>query len=161
MDTSIKQNQAEQGFQNWLDKHGIAYWSIKQSINSFSPALKENFTKRPDFLILIPNIGLIIIEVKYKKQATKHNKFFLNAAETDKYVNLQRRFNLQTWYVISNEDYHFNTWFWIPATKALESGFHFISKVTGTNCLSVPVENFIQVSSDDSLERVFSKILKF
>ena len=36
-----------------------------------------------------------------------------------------------------------------------------ISKKTGTKCLSVPVENFIQVSTDDSLERVFSKILKF
>ena len=57
--------------------------------------------------------------------------------------------------------YHYNTWFWIPATKALESGFHFISKKKKERCLSVPVQDFIQVSNDDSLERVFSKILKF
>jgi hypothetical protein len=101
------------------------------------------------------------VDVKDKKQAKKHNKFFINSEETDKYVNLQRKFNLQTWYVISNEDYHFKTWFWIPATKALESGFHFISKETNKKCLSVPIEAFIQVSDDDSLERVFSKILKF
>lgn len=155
------QNKAEQEFQKWLIRHIIAYFSINQSIATFSPALKKYFTKRPDFQILIPNIGYILVDVKDKKQATKHNKFFLNAEETDKYVNLQRKFNLQTWYVISNSDYNYNTWFWIPASKALESGFHFISKETGTKCLSVPIEDFIQVSSDDSLERVFSKILKF
>ena len=155
------QNRAEQEFKNWLDKHNTAYWYIAQDLNNFSPALKKYFTKRPDFAILLPNIGLLFVDIKDKKQAKKHNKFFLNAEETDKYVNLQRNFNLQTWYVISNEDLHFNTWFWIPATKALESGFHFISKETNKKCLSVPVEDFIQVSNDDSLERVFSKILKF
>lgn len=161
MNTNEKQIQTEQAFKKWLDKHDIPYWYIKQDISTFSKALKEYFTKRPDFIILIPNTGLIIVDIKYKKQAEKHNKFFLNAAETDKYVNLHRKFNLPAWYVISNENYHFNTWFWIPATKALESGFHFISKQTGTKCLSVPTEAFIQVSDDDSLERVFSKFLKF
>lgn len=155
------QNRAEQEFKNWLDKHNIPYWYISQDIDNFSQALKKFFTKRPDFVILLPNIGLLFVDVKNKEQAVKHNKFFLNAEETDKYVSLQRNFNLQTWYVISNEQYHFNTWFWIPATKALESGFHFISKQTNKKCLSVPVKDFIQVSTDDSLERVFSKILKF
>lgn len=156
-----KQQKSEQEFRNWLDKHNIPYWYIDQDFNNFSQSLKTFFTKRPDFLILIPNIGFILIDVKYKEQAEKHDKFFLDAIETDKYVNLQRKFNLQTWYVISNEKYHFKTWFWIPAIKALESGFHFISKQTQNKCLSVPISNFIQVSSEDSLERVFSKILSF
>ena len=92
----LKGNQTEQEFQNWLNKHSIAFLPIKQTINSFSPALKKHFIKRPDFQILIPNIGFIMVDVKYKKQAKKHNKFFLNAEETDKYVSLQRKFNIQT-----------------------------------------------------------------
>lgn len=154
-------NKAEQEYKKWLDKQNIAYLYIDQGISSFSPALKKFFTKRPDFLLLIPNMGFIFVDVKHKEQAKKHNKFFINAEETDKYVNMQRKFNIPVWYVISNDSYHYNTWFWIPATKALESGFHFISKETNKKCLSVPVEAFIQVSSDDTLQRVFSKILEF
>ena len=96
-------NKAELEFKKWLDKHNIPYWYIEQDIENFSPALRDYFTKRPDFLILIPNIGFILVDIKEKEQAEIHEKFFLNAIETDKYVNLQRRFNLQTWYVISNE----------------------------------------------------------
>lgn len=75
------------------------------------------------------------------------------------YTNLQRNFNLQVWYAISNEKFHFKTWFWIPITKVLRAGFVFPVKNTGDLCYSVPLDEFIQVSDDDSLERVFTKLL--
>lgn len=151
---------AEEEFKKWLDKHKIAYLYIDQEINTFSEGLKKQFVKRPDFFILIPNFGFILVDVKEKESAEKYDKFFINASEVEKYMNLQRTFNLQSWYVISSEKYHFKTWFWIPISKVMKAGFIFNTKYGDRECYSVPISEFIQVSSDDSLERVFAKFLK-
>lgn len=142
-----------------MDKNKIAHWYIQQDIKTFSVELKKRFTKRPDFFVLIPNFGFILVDVKDKQPAEKYETFFINADEVEKYMNLQRMFNLQCWYVISNEKYHYKTWFWIPITKVVKSGFEFKSKEKGYGCYSVPISEFIQVSDDDSLERVFTKVL--
>tara|TARA_Y100000296_G_scaffold79696_1_gene104059 strand:+ start:886 stop:1371 length:486 start_codon:yes stop_codon:yes gene_type:complete len=152
-------NLAEQKYKQWLDKHNIPYWYIQQDLDTFSSVLKKYMTKRPDFLVLIPNFGFIIVDVKDKEPAVKYEKFFINAEEVEKYVNLQRIFNLQSWYVISSEKYHFRTWFWIPIVNILKGGFIFEPKDNKDKCYSIPISEFIQVSEDDSLERVFSKLL--
>jgi len=156
-------NLAELNFKKWLDKHKIAYWYIQQDIKTFSPQLKNQFTKRPDFFVLLPNFGFILVDIKDKKSARKYQKFFINAQEVEKYINLQRIFNLQSWYVISNEKYHYKTWFWIPITNVVKTGLLFQpkGKPSSSNCYSVPLNQFVQVSDDDSLERVFAKFLKF
>ena len=160
MEVEKKGKKAEEEFKKWLDRHKIPYWYIQQDIDSFSEGLRKQFVKRPDFFILIPNFGFILIDVKEKESAEKYEKFFIDAKEVEKYMNLQRIFNLQSWYVISNERYHFKTWFWIPISKVIKSGFMFIPKSRNKECYSVPISEFIQVSSDDSLERVFAKFLK-
>ena len=150
---------AEKYFKNWLDKHDIPYWYIRQDFDTFSPSLRKYFMKRPDFLILVPNIGFILVDTKGKEMASEYEKFFIDAEEVEKYTNLQRNFNLQVWYVISNEKFHYKTWFWTPIIKVLKSGFIFTPKNTTNKCYSVPLDEFIQVSDDDSLERVFTKLL--
>ena len=85
-----KQTASEKAFQNWLDKNEIPYWYIKQDMETFSPALRKYSVKRPDFLILIPNMGFFLADVKYEKLAEKYPKFFINAEEAEKYANLQK-----------------------------------------------------------------------
>jgi hypothetical protein len=153
-------NIAEQEFKKWLDKHRIPYWYIQQDIDTFSHKLKDQFTKRPDFFVLTPNFGFILVDVKDKKSARKYEKFFISAEEVEKYMNLQRIFNLPLWYVISNDKYHYKTWFWIPITKVAKIGLIFKPKGRNKDCYSVPISEFIKVSDDDSLERFFVKILK-
>lgn len=153
-------NVAELEFKKWLDKNGIPYWYIQQDIETFSKELKKQFTKRPDFFLLIPNFGFIFIDVKGKKSAEKYHKFFISADEVEKYINLQRIFNVRVWFAISNERYHYKTWFWIPITKILKAGFIFKTKKDKEECYSLPMSEFIQVSEDDSLERLFTKFLK-
>lgn len=159
---NIKENVAEQEFKKWLDKHRISYWYIQQDLDTFSIELKKQFLKRPDFFILIPNFGFIVIDVKDKSSADKYEKFFINAEEIEKYMNLQRVCNLQSWYVISNEKYHYKTWFWIPITKVVKTGLLFRPKdKKNKDCYSVPISEFIQASEDDSLERIFTKLLRY
>lgn len=158
----IKENNiAEQEFKKWMDKHNIPYWYIQQDMNTFSPELKRQFTKRPDFFVLIPNFGFFLVDIKDVKSAILYEQFFFSAEEVEKYMNLQRISNLQSWFVISNNEYRYKTWFWIPITKVVRKGLPFKSRDKNNDCYSVPISEFIQVSDDDSLERVFAKFLKF
>ena len=61
-------NEAESKFKEWLEKHNIPYIYLQQDTQTISSAFKNKFSgKRPDFLILIPHIGFIFVDVKYRK----------------------------------------------------------------------------------------------
>lgn len=76
-------------------------------------------------------------------------------------MDLQRIFNLQSWHVISSDKYHYKTWCWIPISKVVKTNFTFKPKGENKECCSVSILEFIEVSDDDSLERAFTKFLKF
>ncbi|MCK5342473.1 MAG: hypothetical protein KAR20_03665 [Candidatus Heimdallarchaeota archaeon] len=154
-----KGDEAELRFKEWLDKHKIPYLYIQQDIETFSLAFKSHFKgKRPDFMILIPNLGFIFVDVKYKNINKEYKTYPLDADETKKFSNLQRKFNMHIWYALSNESSDYKTWFWIPVSRVLEEGVpkHTSSK-SKTAFYAVPPENFTQISVDDSLDRLFSK----
>ena len=154
-----KGHEAEQKFQNWLNKHNISYLYIQQDTQTLSPAFRRYFDgKRPDFLILIPNFGFIFVDVKYKKINSEYNTYPIDSIETKKYSSLQRKFNLQIWYAISSEDSGYKTWLWIPVSKVFESGIpKFNSGKSKMDFFAVSPNEFIQIADDDSLDRLFSK----
>ncbi|MBS3155534.1 hypothetical protein J4404_03485 [Candidatus Woesearchaeota archaeon] len=73
-------------------------------------------------MILIPNLGLIFVDIKYKKINPDYKNYPIDVEETKIYSSLQRKFNLHIWYVISNSDFDYKTWLWIPVSKVIESG---------------------------------------
>ena len=150
-------NEAEVKFKEWLDKHNIPYLYINQDINTFSSVFKDKL-KRPDFMVLLPNFGFIFVDVKYKEISPRFGNFCIDTIETQKFSSLQRKFNLQVWYVLSNKHYNYNTWFWIPVSKVLESDIE--AKVSGKSkedFFPVPVKEFIQISDNESIDKVFTK----
>lgn len=160
-----KSVEVEGRFQQWLDRNEIPYWYIQQDISTFSPALRKYMTKRPDFMILIPHVGFILVDAEYKKPAEKYDEFQISEKETKQYCNLQNYFNLQIWYVLASESDHFNTWYWIPASKVLqlseeENKIFPSSKGDGNYC-AVSMKKFIQVSHNDNIGRLFTEISKF
>lgn len=159
-DNIRKGNEVELKFKEWLDKHKIPYLYIQQDTETFSLSFKQFFGgKRPDFMILLPNLGFIFVDVKYRKIYKNYKTFPLDSLEATKYSSLQRKFNLPIWYVLSNEDVDYKTWFWIPVSKVLEEGRNprFRSAKSNMDFFALPVKEFIQVASDDSLDRLFSK----
>jgi len=156
-----QENLAEKKFREWLDTHQIPFWHIRQDMESFSHALQRYMTKRPDFMILVPHVGFILVDVKDKKPAKKYKQFQFNEEETKQHCNLQNFFNLQVWYVLSNEDCHYDTWYWIPASKVLETGHLYHSKIKNEEYRSVSMKRLIQVSMSDNLGRLFSEMPKF
>ena len=159
-----KSKEVEQKFQQWLDKNEIPYWYVQQDIATFSPALKKYMTKRPDFMILIPHIGFILVDVEYKLPAEKYEVFQIEVAETKQYCNLQNYFNLQVWYVFTNERDHYKTLHWIPVSKVLEIGEKekkIFDGPRGAYC-SIPMDKFIQVPhSSGNMGSLFAEIPKF
>ena len=77
MEYQEENNIAEQEFKKWLDKHRIPYWYIQQDIDTFSQELKKQFTKRPDFFILIPNFGFILVIVSFNCAELLHLTTFI------------------------------------------------------------------------------------
>jgi hypothetical protein len=111
-------------------------------------------------MVLIPNFGFIFVDVKCKSINSLYKKYPIDGKETKKYSSLQRLFNVHIWYVVSNEDFDFKTWLWIPVSKVLESGIpKYVSSVSREDFFAVPPEDFIQIADSDSLERIFSKII--
>lgn len=156
-------NEAEERFRAWLDKHKIPYMYIQQDTSTFSSVFKKEANgKRPDFMVLIPYFGFIFVDIKYKKLSKEFKTFTVDCDETKIYSRLQREFNLHIWYVLSNDEYDYKTWFWIPVSKILEVGQNisqYKSRMSRMNFFAVPPEKFIQVSTDDSLDKLFSKLL--
>ena len=158
----IKGDSAEAHFKRWLDKQRIPYFYIQQSTDSFSLALKESlFGKRPDFLILVPYFGFMLVDVKYKKLNLKYNSYPVDKDETMKYSYIQRKFNLPVWFVMSNEESAYQNWLWISVAKVIELGVESqISTKSNEGFFPIEPKNFTQLADDDSLERLFSKLFK-
>ena len=154
-----KGKEVEAKFRDWLDKHNIPYLYLQQDTQTISFAFKKYFSgKRPDFLILIPNLGFIFVDVKYKRLNPEFKTFPIDSEETKKYSSLQRKFNLNIWFVISNEDFDYKTWLWIPVSKVFESGKpKYTSSKSEMEFYAVSPQEFIQIAIDDSLDRLLSK----
>jgi hypothetical protein len=60
-------------------------------------------------MILLPNFGLIFVDIKNKSQAEKYDKFFLYTDEVDIYLSMQRTFNIPVWFIISHKKYYYKT----------------------------------------------------
>lgn len=150
-------DRAELNFKNWLEKHRIPYFYINQEKETFSSVFEDKL-KRPDFIILLENFGFILVDVKYKKINPDYGNFCIDFEEAKKYSSLQRRFNLQIWYAISNEESDFKTWFWIPVSKVLELDKKTkISSKSRGEFFPIPAGEFTQISFNDSIDRLFSK----
>lgn len=147
----------EQNFKGWLDSKSVPYWYINQNIDTFSKSLKDLFNgKRPDFMILIPGLSFFMVDVKYRT-ISDYGTFVLDVDEVKKYSSMQRHFNLQTWFVLS--DCKHPTWYWIPVPKVLEIGktnTHTSKK--GNEFIAIEPKEFIQIAEGDGLDKLFSKL---
>ena len=153
-----KGKEAEKKFQQWLDKNNIPYMYIHQEPETFASFFKAGF-KRPDFIILIPNIGLILVDVKYRVISNKHNDIAIDSDDLTKYSKLQRNFNLPIWFAISNREINYEKWFWIPVSKTIELMLpQFKSSLSQMDYNPIKLEEFIEVSDKDSLHKIFQRL---
>ena len=87
---------AEQKFMDWLDRCVLPYMYVEQSPLTVPKGLKGEI-KRPDFLVGIPTIGTIAIDVKAKR--IYDNAIIIDDYEHRTFLNFETFFNMSVWYV--------------------------------------------------------------
>lgn len=86
---------AEERFRNWLDRCHLPHIYIEQSPFTFPEHLKGEI-KRPDFLVGIPSIGTIAVDVKAKR--IYQDAILIDAVEHRTLAAFEVYFNMSVWF---------------------------------------------------------------
>ena len=86
---------AEDRFRGWLDRCHLPHIYIEQSPFTFPEHLKGEI-KRPDFLVGIPSIGTIAVDVKAKR--VYRDAILIDAVEHRTLAAFEVYFNMSMWF---------------------------------------------------------------
>jgi len=146
----------EEAFRDWLNKEKIGYLYIDQTIDFFSHTFKENL-KRPDFLLLVPSVGFIAIDVKHHDIKTygEVTGFTLNIAkELDKAVEFEEVSKTALWYAYKRKDVPSDSsWYLINPRTIIQQGIKKeSSKEEGSEFFVTSIEKFKVVTTEKDLK---------
>lgn len=86
---------AEDRFRAWLDRCALPHIYVEQSPLTIPAALRGEI-KRPDFLVGIPSIGSIAVDVKAKR--VYDDTLIIDAYEHRTLLNFETFFNVSVWF---------------------------------------------------------------
>jgi hypothetical protein len=86
---------AEVRFRGWLDRCHLPHIYVEQSPMTIPQHLRGEI-KRPDFLVGIPTIGTIAVDVKAKQ--IYRNTIVIDAYEHRTLLNFETFFNISVWF---------------------------------------------------------------
>lgn len=86
---------AEDRFRAWLDRCCLPHIYVEQSPFTIPKPLRGEI-KRPDFLVGIPTIGTIAVDVKAKR--VYGDAFIIDAYEHRTLLNFETFFNISVWF---------------------------------------------------------------
>ncbi|MDR1226042.1 MAG: hypothetical protein LBK47_03990 [Prevotellaceae bacterium] len=102
--------QAEEAFKNILEKNKIPALHIGQGPRGvdYSSVLKrDNKARRPDFLVSLPDLGTIFIDVKCRRKVSffddVNKYFYLENEEVEELLNLQKNLLIPVWIAFIDE----------------------------------------------------------
>lgn len=106
--------EGESKFREFCDNSQLVYLYIHQSKDSFSSEIWKKGQKRPDFLVTLPAVGSLLVDVKtqpkmefYKQISEMPNRewaFTINIEDYEKLKNLQDETGLKVWYAFFETD---------------------------------------------------------
>jgi hypothetical protein len=147
-------NKAEKKFAEWLDEREIAYWYVEQERKTKSKRLRSEDVKRPDFVVFVDNVGLILVDVKGYGPYAKADNFNVNSGEVVRYVRFGNKFKLSVWFVFSFEEVRFKTWYWIPVEDVMDCDL-VVRSDEDSSFYAVPMDLFCQLGVDDGIGELF------
>ena len=123
--------QSEKLFRVKCDENNYTYMYIEQSKMTFSSKIWRDMTKRPDYILSLPHIGSIFVDVKaytehifYKDAFNKMDRsppkaFTITREELLKYLALQEETSLKVWFAIMSvqEDVVTNDIHFLPVDR--------------------------------------------
>lgn len=154
MDIKQSGRNGEELFRKWLVSNDLSYIYIDQTIETFSPKFKYN-TKRPDFLLLLPSIGTIAVDVKHK--SSWRGVFTIDKPELNKILKFSDLSLINVWYAMldSNNNTRDKAWYWISAKNVKDAGELFLSnQARGGHFFSIPKNKFIKVTNRETFANI-------
>ena len=91
----IQGQAAEERFRSWLDRCVLPHIYVEQSPLTIPKGLKGEI-KRPDFLVGIPSIGTIAVDVKAK--SVYDDTIIIDATEHRTLLNFETYFSMSVWF---------------------------------------------------------------
>lgn len=96
----------EKAFAKLCDHWGCEHLHIGQRLDETSSEMFRNKEKRPDFLVNVPDLSPIFVEVKTntpwrlqkKEWGVNHDTFRVNHEEFEKIQRFEHRLRISTWY---------------------------------------------------------------
>ena len=139
--------ESEKAFKKWLDDRNYPYMYIEQSKETFS-AFFRGISKRPDFLLIVKNFGIIAVDVKERRKSFTVDE----KDEIEKYVEFERITRIPVWFVFCREK-DYENWYWIPLSKVLNidkkrSKIGYFRPIRESDCI------IIQKAKGDGISRL-------
>lgn len=149
------QNLTEEDFVKWFDHRQVGYIYFNQSPETFSPLFSGNL-HRPDFLVAVPGIGSILVDVKERELKTKYGTVVLDEADTQAYQQLQQRFKLPVWFAFTIQGAGHASWHWISLDEVFENTDIMSSSTSGQPFRGIPLTHCKTLGWDDGLSKLIS-----
>jgi len=134
-DRNLKVNlESEKMFREKCDENHYTYMYIDQNFDKYSSKIYEEKSKRPDYILSIPHLGSIFIDVKgyseklFFEDSLKFNKehsqsaFWLKKDEIFRFVKLQEETSIKVWFAVIpvRGDSPMSQLFFLPVDRALK-----------------------------------------
>jgi hypothetical protein len=144
-----RRNEEKEKFVKWLDDNGFSYLFINRDLNLY-PTLFKGVIKKPDFLLLIENIGMVAIDVKiYSSEDSTLSLSY--DRDLKKGITFRRVFNMPMWFVFRFDDY---TWFWINSLKTFEMGRDVVDE-NGELTVVIDKEEFTVIKDGTDISKLW------
>jgi len=129
----------EEAFKAFLDKNSIPYLYIGQGpvgVEKSETLLSDLGSRRPDFLVNLPNLGYVFVDVKSRRKlgfpADKTNEFYsLSAVELDGLSRLHRSLLIAVWVAFFDRDAPEGPRFHLASIPAIDEFRRSVNEVLG------------------------------
>ncbi len=110
--------------------------------------------KRPDFEIIMKDIGSILVDVKSQTLSADFENFTLDETELQKLLSFQTISRAFVWFVIGCPENRYNTWYWISLNDVFNKGLIRARKSDSKPFRTISIQDCITVGWNDGLEKL-------
>lgn len=144
---------AQNKFKEWLDSRELPYLFVDQSTETFATFFRDNI-KRPDFLVLIPSISIIAVEVKSRILHETYETYTLEEEEVKKMMDFETVFRIPVWVAFSNDATAYRTWHWVAVSKIVQLEKK-LNQQENKYFYAIPIKQCKTIGLEDGLAKLF------
>ena len=142
----------EEKLLEWFQKNRIGFVPVCQSPHTFANVFVQS-VKRPDFLVLLPSIGIIAVDAK--NHQINRGAFTIGEDELHKAIRFELITRMPFWFAFLTQNETGSTWYWLNALKAMNVGIKRQNRATGDNFFSIDLDEFSLVLEGQDFGELF------